>query len=52
MILADRRISAKKIAVTLAISRERVGYIIHTILDMKKLSAKWLLKFLSAWSEA
>jgi hypothetical protein len=29
MILDDRRISVKKLAETLAISRERVGYIIH-----------------------
>jgi hypothetical protein len=32
----------KKIAETLAIYRERVGYIIHEILDMRKLSAKWV----------
>jgi transposase len=31
MILDDRRISAKKIIETLAISRERIGYIIHEI---------------------
>jgi len=29
LILEDRRISAKTIAVQLGISRERVGYIIH-----------------------
>jgi predicted regulator of amino acid metabolism with ACT domain len=38
MILDDRIISAKKIAENLAISRERVGYIIHWILDEKALS--------------
>jgi hypothetical protein len=31
MILDDRRISGKNTAETLAISRERVGYIIHEI---------------------
>jgi transposase len=41
MILNDRRISTKKIAGTLTISRERVGYIIHEILGKRKLSAKW-----------
>jgi hypothetical protein len=41
VILDDRRISARKIAETLAISRERVGDIIHDILDMRKL-LKWL----------
>jgi len=38
LILEDRRISAKKIAHILDISRERVGFIITTILDMRKLS--------------
>jgi hypothetical protein len=47
-ILDDRRISAKKITETLAISWERVGYIIHEILDMRKLSAKWVPKCLNA----
>jgi transposase len=44
MILDDRRISTKKIAETLAISKERVGYIIHEILEMRKLSAEWVPK--------
>ena len=35
LILEDRRISAKTIAVQLGISRERVGYIIHEDLDMR-----------------
>jgi hypothetical protein len=48
MILDERRTSAKKIAETLVISRERVGYIIHEILDMRKRSAKWVLKCLNA----
>jgi hypothetical protein len=48
MILDDRRISAKEIAETLAISRERVGYISQEILDMRKLSAKWAPKYLNA----
>jgi hypothetical protein len=33
---------------TLAISRERVGYIIHEILDIRKLSTKLVPKCLSA----
>jgi transposase len=54
MILDDRRISAKKTAETLAISREEEeeeeeeGYVIHEILGMRKLSAKWFPKFLNA----
>lgn len=47
-ILEDRRISAKNIAQILDISRERVGYIITTLLDMHKLSAKWVPKLLSS----
>ena len=39
LILEDHRISAKSIAEQLGISRERVGFIIHEDLDMRKLSA-------------
>jgi len=48
LILEDRRISAKSIAEQLAISRERVGSIIHEDFDMRKLSAKWVPKCLNA----
>jgi histone-lysine N-methyltransferase SETMAR len=44
MNLDDQRISTTEITETLAISRERVGYIIPEILDMRKLSAKWVPK--------
>ena len=47
LILSDWRISAKTIAETLEISRERVGFIIHEHLDMQKLSAKWVSKCLN-----
>ena len=40
LILEDRWISAKPIAEHLGISRERVGSIIHYVLDMRKISAK------------
>jgi len=40
LILEDRRISAKSIAEQIGISRERVGFIIHENLDMRKLSPK------------
>jgi hypothetical protein len=40
MILDDSRISTKNIGKTMAITQERVGYIIPEILDMRKLSAK------------
>jgi hypothetical protein len=47
-ILGDRRISAKKIVETLAIFRERVSCIIHVILNMRKLSTKFVPKYLDA----
>jgi len=46
-ILEDRWISAKSIAEQLRISCERVGSIIHEDVDMRKLSAKWVLKCLN-----
>jgi len=48
LIFVDRRISAKSIAEQLGISRERVGFIIHEDLDMRKLSTKWVPKCLNA----
>jgi len=48
LILDDSRISVKSIAEQLGISGERVGYIIHKDLDMRKLSAKWVTKCLEA----
>jgi len=48
LILEDRRISAKSIAEQLGISCERVGSIIHEDLYMRKLSAKWVPKYLNA----
>jgi hypothetical protein len=48
MILDDRKISAKNIPETLVLSWEMVGYIIHEILDIRKLSGKWVPKCLDA----
>jgi histone-lysine N-methyltransferase SETMAR len=48
MILDDRRVFLKKIAETLPTSRERVCLIIHEILYMRKLPAKWVPKCLNA----
>jgi len=48
LILEDHRILAKSIPVQLGISREWVGSIIHEDLEMRKLSAKWVLKCLNA----
>ena len=48
LILEDRWISDKSIAEHLGISHERVGSTIYEDLDMRKLSAKWVPKCLSA----
>jgi len=48
LILEDQRISAKSITEQLGISREWVGSIIHEALDTRKLSAKWVPKYLNA----
>lgn len=48
LILEDRRISAKNVAETVGISKERILHIIHNILNMHKLSAKWVPKCLNA----
>ena len=47
LILEDRRISTKSIVEQQGTSRERVGSIIHEDLDMRKLSAKWVPKWLN-----
>jgi len=42
MILDDRRMKAREIAETIRISKERVEYILHEEVDMKKLCARWV----------
>jgi len=39
-VLDDRRMKVREIAETTGISKERVGYILHLELDMKKLCAR------------
>jgi transposase len=41
MVLDDRRMEVREVAETMGISKERVGYILHEELDMKKLCARW-----------
>jgi histone-lysine N-methyltransferase SETMAR len=38
----------REIAETIGISKERIGYILHEELDMKKLCARWLPRLLTA----
>jgi len=48
MVLDDRRMKMREIAETIGISKERVGYILHEELDMKKFCARWLPHLLIA----
>jgi histone-lysine N-methyltransferase SETMAR len=48
MVLDDRWMKVRGIAETIGISKERVGYILHKNLDMKKLCAKWVPRLLTA----
>jgi transposase len=48
MVLDDRRMKVREIAETIRISKERVGYILHEELDMKKLCARWVPRLLTA----
>jgi histone-lysine N-methyltransferase SETMAR len=48
MLLDDRQMKVLEIAETIGISIERVGYILHEELDMKKLCARWVPRLLTA----
>jgi len=48
ILLDDRRIKVREIAETIGISTERIGYILHEELDMKKLCARWVPRLLIA----
>jgi hypothetical protein len=51
MVLDDRRIKVHEIAETIGTSKERVGYILHKELIMKKLCARWVLRLLTAYQK-
>jgi histone-lysine N-methyltransferase SETMAR len=48
MVLNDRRMKVREISETIGISKERVGYILHEELDMKKHCARWVPRLLTA----
>jgi len=48
MVLDDRRMKVREIAGSIGISKERVGYILHEELGMKKLCARWVPRLLTA----
>lgn len=47
LVLADRRLKVREMAETTGICKERVGHILHEILDMRKLLAQWLPRSLT-----
>lgn len=47
IVLNDRKIKLREVAETVGISKERVGYILHDVLEMKKLSARWVPRLLT-----
>ena len=48
MVLDDQQMTVREIAETIGISKERVGYILHEELDMKKLCARWVPRLITA----
>ncbi|GBP29545.1 Histone-lysine N-methyltransferase SETMAR [Eumeta japonica] len=51
LVLADRRIKLWQIAEDLQISKERVGEIIHELMNMRKISARWVPKMLTPFDK-
>jgi len=47
LVLADRRLKIREIAETVGISKYRVGHILHEILGIRKLSARWVPRLLT-----
>ena len=47
LVLADRRLKVREIAETVGISKDCMGHILHEILNMRKLSARWVLRVLT-----
>ena len=47
LVFADHRLKMCKIAETVAISKDHEGHILHEILSMRKLSARWVLRLLT-----
>ena len=47
MVLDDRRIKVREIAEVVNMSRERVCHILNQHLSMRKLSARWVPRFLT-----
>jgi len=42
LVLTDRLLKIREIAMTVGMSKDRVGRILHKMLGMRKLSARWV----------
>jgi len=47
LVLADRRLKIREIAETVSMSKDRVGHVLHEILGIRKLSARWVPRLLT-----
>ena len=47
LVLVDRRLKVREITETVGISQDCVDHILHEILDMRKLSARWVPRLLT-----
>jgi len=47
IVLSDRKVKLHELANAVDISKERAGYILHDVLEMKKLSARWVPRLLT-----
>ncbi|XP_011863068.1 PREDICTED: histone-lysine N-methyltransferase SETMAR-like [Vollenhovia emeryi] len=47
IVLNDRKVKLRELAKAVGISKERAGYILHDVLEMKKLSARWVPRLLT-----
>ncbi|EGI60687.1 Histone-lysine N-methyltransferase SETMAR, partial [Acromyrmex echinatior] len=47
IVLSDRKVKLRELTEAMGISKERAGYILHDVLEMKKLSARWVPRLLT-----
>jgi len=47
IVLSDRKVKLRELVEAVGISKERPGYILHDVLEMKKLSARWVPRLLT-----
>ncbi|EGI61183.1 PREDICTED: histone-lysine N-methyltransferase SETMAR-like [Acromyrmex echinatior] len=47
IVLSDRKVKLRELTEAVGISKERAGYILHDVLEMKKLSTRWVPRLLT-----